>query len=380
MKTNRFSLVLILILITFVATHASYSAEDFLSAHVKDISDRKYEDAVIQLLDSAKESIVISMYSISLGTDTNNPVKLLLNDLLEARERGVSVTLYLNTRFRDMDKDKKLFAEKSTFNKLQDKGCIIHLIPSNRRLHDKLIIVDGRYVVEGSANWSISALRDNLESSTLIDSPDLARVKLARLENILIRSKPRDKKPYTAAYIENLPESLIIPKDLLLKREYFPNMVTGYDNRSLDLYLLLLAHSQAIDKREFFISLENMALSLGMPRSWKDTALRRQVIKSLKKLQSRYHLINVKFFHGRNVTVSLTGIPEGSFAISSDSIIQVENPELSMRLRFLLLVEALLKDEGKDLYSMSQPALAKRFNVHRATIHAAFRDLRNYKK
>ncbi len=51
-----------------------------------------------------------------------------------------------------------------------------------------------------------------------------------------------------------------------------------------------------------------------------------------------------------------------------------------MHLKFLLLVEALLKDEGKDLYSMSQPALAKRFNVHRATIHAAFKDLRNYKK
>ena len=65
-------------------------------------------------------------------------------------------------------------------------------------------------------------------------------------------------------------------------------MVTRYDNRPLDLYLLLLAHSQSINKREFFVNLETMALSLGMPRSWDDTALRRQVIKSFKKLQNRY--------------------------------------------------------------------------------------------
>ena len=130
-----------------------------------------------------------------------------------------------------------------------------------------------------------------------------------------------------------------------------------------------------------------MALSLGMPRSWKDTALRRQVIKSLKKLQNRYHLINVKFFYGRDAYVALDSsvIPaqagiQKEFTMSTSSIIKSENPELSMRLKFLLLVEALLKDEGKDLYSMSQPALAKRFNVPRATIHAAFRDLRNYKK
>jgi len=47
---------------------------------------------VIELLDNAKESIVISMYTINLDTTNNNPVKLLLNDLLEARQRGVDVT------------------------------------------------------------------------------------------------------------------------------------------------------------------------------------------------------------------------------------------------------------------------------------------------
>lgn len=49
---------------------------EFFPAKVKDISDRKYEPAVIELLDNARESIVISMYIIQ--TDGKSPVQLLI--------------------------------------------------------------------------------------------------------------------------------------------------------------------------------------------------------------------------------------------------------------------------------------------------------------
>ena len=59
-------------------------AEESYSARVSDISDREYEQAVINLIDNAKESVVIGMYYISTQLEANNPVKLLLNDLVEA--------------------------------------------------------------------------------------------------------------------------------------------------------------------------------------------------------------------------------------------------------------------------------------------------------
>jgi len=96
------SIILALFLISAVPLGAQ---DEFIPAKVKDISDRAYEPEVIKLLDGARKSIVMSMYSISLGAKGNNPVKLLLNDLLEARQRRVSVTLYLNTRFERMEKD-----------------------------------------------------------------------------------------------------------------------------------------------------------------------------------------------------------------------------------------------------------------------------------
>jgi len=89
MRTTRY-LIAIITAISLI-TAPAYSADNFLSSRVKNISDRKYERAVIELLDNAKESIVISMYTINLS-EKKTPVSLMINDLLEARERGVDVT------------------------------------------------------------------------------------------------------------------------------------------------------------------------------------------------------------------------------------------------------------------------------------------------
>ena len=110
-----------IILALFLISVAPLGAQDeFIPAKVKDISDRAYEPEVIKLLDGARKSIVMSMYSISLGAKGNNPVKLLLNDLLEARERRVSVSLYLNTRFKGLEKDDARLSESPEIKKLQD--------------------------------------------------------------------------------------------------------------------------------------------------------------------------------------------------------------------------------------------------------------------
>jgi len=157
-------------------------AGEFHSAQVRDISDREYEQAVIELIDNAKESVVLGMYYISTQLETNNPVKLLLNDLVEAKKRGVQVKIYLNTKFPDVSYEEIVGDEE--FKRLEDAGCEVYFIPQGRRLHDKVVIVDRRYVIDGSMNWSIIALRNNFESATLIDSPGLAEEKIARLERI----------------------------------------------------------------------------------------------------------------------------------------------------------------------------------------------------
>ncbi|MCK9574250.1 MAG: phospholipase D family protein, partial [Candidatus Omnitrophica bacterium] len=94
---------------------------------VRDISDREYEQAIIELIDNAKESVVIGMYYISTEVETNNPVKMLLNDLVEAEKRGVEVRIYLNTKFPDVSYEKLI--SDDDFKMLKDAGCEVYFIP-----------------------------------------------------------------------------------------------------------------------------------------------------------------------------------------------------------------------------------------------------------
>ena len=379
-KKNRFSIVLVFLLIISLSISRLCLADNNTAETVTDLSDRKYEPALIKLLDNAKEDIVISMYSISPSSGDKNPVRLLLNDLLEARGRGVSVTMYLNTRFMDDGTGEEPFTESAIFKELEDAGCTIYLMPESRRLHDKLIIVDSRYVVVGSSNWSNSALRRNFESNTLIDSPSHAQDKLKRLENVLSFIQSNSEITNTPAYLEELPKELVIPNELLINKKYCSRMITSNDKRAFDLYFLLVAYSQLMGEDKFYINLEDMGLSLGLPDTLDYTDLRRQVIRSLKRLQSRYKLINVKFLHAKDASITILGIKGESFAISSGSIIQSSDAKLTLRLKFLLLIEALLKTEGKDLDSISKSDLAKRFNVNETTIYDAFKDLKREEK
>ena len=370
-KYHILTILLIVSLVFFLTTPPLYSQEDFIPARVKDISDRAYEPAVIELLDGAKESIVMSMYSISVGRKGNNPVRFLLGDLLEARERGVSVTLYLNTKFNAGKKNTRII-EKPEIKQLQEAGCKIHLIAYHQRLHDKLIIVDGRYVVESSANWSISALRDNYESATLIDSENLAKIKRARVKSFILPESVPFKKPDKNLYTNNLPESISIPQALVTDRRFLPAMIHWRAANSMSLYLRLVAYSQHIGKRDFFLDMGSMGLSMGMPESRGNTELRHQVIRYLKHLNKRYKLINVKFFYNKDAWVELIEIPGDTFVIPLSIVLDEES---SPTVKFYLMAQTLLELQGEDINAMSTRQVEKRLPISHSAVYNARKEI-----
>lgn len=358
-----------------LAVALSGVAYELAPAGVMDISDRAYEGAVIKLLDGAKESIVISMYSVSLGAQGNNPMRLLLNDLVEARGRGVQVTLYLNTKFKGGDDPRGRMGESEALKKLEDAGCVVHLLAPNRRLHDKLIIVDSRYVVDGSTNWSLSALRDNYESATLIESSALAKVKLARLRTFELGVSRKAPEGHASIYAEGPPTKVSIPALLVTDKRYFPLMVSRSNERVMDAYLLLLAIQEKTGEEEAFIDLESMALSLGLPKDWDDTSLRRQSIKSLKKLESTYGLVEAAFFHSKNARVRLKEIAGERFSLDGASLAG----RMSAPARFYLIAKAYLASKGEDIDAIPDKELAKRFGLYSGTILAARNELAKIK-
>jgi len=169
---------LCLVLFSFsILAHASDSRQGVYPAKVRDISDWKYEPALIELLDNAKESIVISVYIMPAGE--KETVKLIMKNLEKALDRGVNVEIYMNTRFFPKSADGVV--GKEIFSELRGKGAKIFAVTHSTHLYDKLLIVDERYTVIGGIPWSVLDPKDHYGSSTLIDSPKFVGETLARL-------------------------------------------------------------------------------------------------------------------------------------------------------------------------------------------------------
>jgi len=356
---------LILFLFLFcwlIATPLGAAPESFYPAGVIDISDRAYEKAVIQLLDNAQESIVFSMYIMKPDVYAKHPINRLMHDIEEALDRGVAVTIYLNSRNGDN-------SQGEAFDALRAKGAQILLITKSYMLHDKMIIVDSRYVVIGSTNWSVKALKDNFESSVLIDCPLLAKERLERMKTIHLKGEDlRGPPQISIKKIYPLPELIELPSTLMNSKRYFPRMLSKQDNRAMDLYLLLRAESLRRKEREFQISVERFAGQLNMPLNWKPDALRRQVIKSLKKLKSRYGLIDVQFKHTRAAKIKLINLEGKAFLIKKDFFAPEFLSSSRQNAKFIVLIKAYLAAEGKDINDFTHVDLAKMFYVHRSTI------------
>ncbi len=370
---NRaFLKLLFLILLITLIISAPANAADFHDARVADISDRKYEPAVIELLDSAERSIIISMYILKPSTA---PVALLVEDLTEALQRGVKVEIYLNTRFQS-DNDFELGVHLKA---LQKAGAILYLVSSHRRLHDKLIIIDERFVIEGSTNWSVSALKDNYESAVIIDSPELAGEKLTRMRNFLLAGHEKDdKKPDRPVVKPELPDIIKIPRALLEEKQYLSRMLTSQDERAITAYLLLIAESIRQGKNEFFLNLEDFSKELRMSGIWTDTARRRQVIKTLNKLSNRYKLIKMDFTHGKDAWVKCGEIPGDTFIVDSGIFAPDFLTGISSSAKVVLLIDALLEDQGANREDFSQIDLCRRFYIKPHQFRKGLAELRGH--
>jgi len=336
---------------------------------IRDISDRIYQGQVYALLDRARSSIVISMYLIRPGEDPKHPVNRLLEDLLGARRRGVEVAIYLNTKFQG-EKDLNKVADGPWFLKLQKAGVQIRRVSPVKRLHDKLIVVDRRFVVEGSTNWSVSAIADNFESATLIDSPELAESKLRRIGFLPIWGEEEKKLPKgrEALFPAGPPSSLEVPIALLEERRYFPKMIHYQRTRALKMYLLFLYLAAARGGLKFTFPPEEVGEYLGILRGKDRSAVRRQVIRVLRDLQDLDKLLKVEFRHGKDAYVELFPPPGPTFTVGSDELEAGEMAELDDNRVFFQLVRSRLSREDKRLEELSQAEITRRFFIDDKTL------------
>ena len=338
-----------------------------MTRKIRDISDRVYEGQVLKLIGSAKSSVVISLYLLKPGDHPHHPVNRLLEGLLEARRRGVEVTIYLNTRLEDQSPLE--IGSGPWFDELRKAGVVIRRVSPVRRLHDKLIIVDRRFVVEGSMNWSVSALADNFESATIIDSPRLAEAKLRRVGFFPVwdgKSTPVSRRPAAPEHKAEFfpsgpPTSIAVPAALIEDKKYFPAMITHRNGRGMKLLLLLIYLSEAEGRRKFWLSLESAARFLNILPD-KDRAEVRQEIKiNFRNLKKYGDFAKIQFYRGDDAEAELRLPPGPAFTVGSYDLSAGELALLEDNQIFLRLIRARLRGEGKRLEDLSQREIERRF-------------------
>jgi cardiolipin hydrolase len=120
-------------------------------------------DKIINLVNSAKKSIDICVFTISDNKITQ--------PILDAHHRGIQVTI-----ISDNDKSND---RGSDIHHLLDEGVNVLLDQSKYHMHHKFAIFDNRILLNGSFNWTRSATEVN-EENILISAEPVLVSKFAR--------------------------------------------------------------------------------------------------------------------------------------------------------------------------------------------------------
>ncbi|MGQ6550150.1 phospholipase D family protein [Serratia sp. JSRIV001] len=130
---------------------------------------------VLDSLAQSRSSIELAAYSF-----TSKPVALALVD---AQQRGVQVRVLAD------DKDSRAPYSAVTF--LANQGVPVRLNSKYAKQHSKFVVVDGRTVQTGSANYTASAFSRNAENVVVIrDETAVARAYQQEFERLWAEGTP----------------------------------------------------------------------------------------------------------------------------------------------------------------------------------------------
>ena len=142
-------------------------------AEISVIPDREYFDTVQKLIASAESSIDMEMF---LVYSNNLPVKELLDEIIEAKDRGVKINILME----DGQEENKVSLEY-----FKNRGVLAKLDEPEIKLHAKRILVDKKKLIIGSSNWTTAAFERNNESNVLVDlEEDKDKIEILRIDYV----------------------------------------------------------------------------------------------------------------------------------------------------------------------------------------------------
>ena len=148
---------------------------------IRILPDKEYYDTLTSLIQHARHRIDLAMFVFKTTKSPKNRPALLVNELIRARAKRVEVNVVLEkSGYADnINKENKKVAQK-----LRKNGIKVRFDGTKTTSHAKMVVVDSRYCLVGSHNFTHSALAYNNEFSLLIDSTVLAGEMLRYMDTI----------------------------------------------------------------------------------------------------------------------------------------------------------------------------------------------------
>jgi phosphatidylserine/phosphatidylglycerophosphate/cardiolipin synthase-like enzyme len=181
--------VILLLTALFFLFSACSSLHSFQGS-IYTADNREYAKQVLPHLKKTEKSIYIIMFLASYYPQyPDSPTNLFIRELIDAKKRGVDVQVILNQS--DSDYSSHSTTENlKTGAYLANNGITVYFDSPKKTTHAKILIIDEKLVVIGSANWSYSAMAKNNETSVIIDSPELAKSYIKYFEEIKKECRP----------------------------------------------------------------------------------------------------------------------------------------------------------------------------------------------
>jgi hypothetical protein len=267
------------------------------SAKVEYVASRDYFPTVQRELDRARSSVTVCLYLYVLRANQfESPVFQLTRSLVQARDRGVRVEVYLDQNIDFVRGDSLPLAGKNAaaVRYLKSNNIPVFFDSPSTLTHAKTVIIDSATVLLGSSNWTDSAFRDNVETNVLVRSPSFAHEVLTAIH----------ARAWTAPSPDQVDPGVPIAVDFLRDKDLFGRMVSAGDNRALDTALFLAREQTPVSSATFSVSYEKLADCLGITELG-STGARRQINKTLAKLQNRYKVIEARTEYGKDVGITL---------------------------------------------------------------------------
>jgi hypothetical protein len=144
------------------------------------LSGYNYYLQLQEMIADADNSVLVVMFHAALP-DEDHPTKQVLTALVAAKARGLDVRVILD-RDRDTDPYKSTVINTAALTFLNDQGVQCRFDSPERLLHSKLVILDGRWSLVGSHNWSAGSYFQFDDLTLAIHSEEVANRYQQRFE------------------------------------------------------------------------------------------------------------------------------------------------------------------------------------------------------